>query len=111
MLAAAEPFDVPTLEKAVHDYGERTGRKMGDVVNALRVATTGQGVGPGLYDCLAILGRETCRARIGTALAMLRASKALVGCSAISARFDCESGSATTRTVFHRVRSRSIRRT
>ena len=71
VLAAAEPFDVPTLEKAVHDYAERTGRKMGEVVNPLRVATTGQGVGPGLYDCLAILGRETCRARIGKALAML----------------------------------------
>ena len=31
---------------------ERSGRKMGDVVNPLRVAVTGQGVGPGLYDCL-----------------------------------------------------------
>ncbi|MFO0950032.1 MAG: hypothetical protein U0835_02560 [Isosphaeraceae bacterium] len=27
----------------MHDYAGRTGRKMGDVVNALRVATTGQG--------------------------------------------------------------------
>lgn len=71
LLATVEPFDVPTLEKAVHDYGERTGRKMGDVVNALRVATTGQGVGPGLYDCLAILGRETSRGRIAKALEML----------------------------------------
>ncbi|MCA1686981.1 MAG: glutamate--tRNA ligase, partial [Planctomycetia bacterium] len=71
LLASAEPYDVPTLEKAVHDYGERTGRKMGDVVNALRVATTGQAVGPGLYDCLAILGKATCRARIGEALSVL----------------------------------------
>ena len=70
-LAAVEPFDVPTLEKAIHDYAERTGRKMGDVVNPLRVATTGQGVGPGLYDCLFILGRDTCRARIAGTLAML----------------------------------------
>ena len=72
VLAAAEPFDLATLEKAVHDYGERTGRKMGDVVNPLRVAVTGQGVGPGLYDCLVILGRETCRARIRQALEMLQ---------------------------------------
>jgi glutamyl-tRNA synthetase len=71
LLETVEPFDLPTLEKAVHDYAERTGRKLGDVVNALRVATTGQGVGPGLYDCLAILGRSTCRARIGQALALL----------------------------------------
>jgi glutamyl-tRNA synthetase len=71
LLAETEPYDVANLEKAVHDYAERTGRKMGDVVNALRVATTGQGVGPGLYDCLTILGRETCRDRIKKALAML----------------------------------------
>ena len=71
VLAEVEPYDLATLEKAVHDYAERSGRKMGDVVNPLRVATTGQGVGPGLYDCLFILGRETCRARIAQTLAML----------------------------------------
>jgi nondiscriminating glutamyl-tRNA synthetase len=70
-LAQAEPFDLATLEKAVHAFAERTGRKMGDVVNPLRVAVTGQGVGPGLYDCLAILGRDVCRARIGQTLQML----------------------------------------
>ena len=68
VLAAVEPFDLATLEKAVHDYAERTRPQMGEVVNPLRVATTGQGVGPGLYDCLAILGRETCRARIALGL-------------------------------------------
>ena len=44
---------------------------MGNVVNPLRVATTGQGVGPGLYDCLAILGRDACQARLAATLAML----------------------------------------
>jgi glutamyl-tRNA synthetase len=74
VLAEVEPYDLAGLEKAVHDYAERTGRKMGDVVNPLRVATTGQGVGPGLYDCLFILGRETCRARIAQTLAILGAA-------------------------------------
>lgn len=73
-LAVVEPFNVPTLEKLVHDHAEQTGRKMGDVVNALRVATTGQGVGPGLYDCLAILGRDTCRRRIAAARALIAAN-------------------------------------
>ena len=73
-LAEVEPFDLATLEKAVHAYAERTGRKMGDVVNPLRVAVTGQGVGPGLYDCLAILGRDVCRARIGQTLELLEAA-------------------------------------
>jgi glutamyl-tRNA synthetase len=71
VLAEVEPFDLANLEKAVHDYAQRTGRKMGDVVNPLRVATTGQAVGPGLYDCLYLLGRRTCRARIAQTLTML----------------------------------------
>ena len=50
VLAVAEPFDTKTLEAAIHAFGESTGIKMGDVVNPLRVATTGQGVGPGLYE-------------------------------------------------------------
>ncbi|HWE36464.1 MAG TPA: glutamate--tRNA ligase [Isosphaeraceae bacterium] len=70
-LAAVEPFDLATLEKAVHDHAEARQLPMGQVVNPLRVAVTGQGVGPGLYDCLAILGRDTCRARIAQTLAML----------------------------------------
>ena len=73
VLAATEPFDVPNLEKVVHAYAETKGHSMGLVVNSLRVATTGQGVGPGLYDCLAILGRESCRARITATLVMLHA--------------------------------------
>jgi glutamyl-tRNA synthetase len=76
VLAKADPFDVPTLEKDVHTFAEANSLKMGDVVNATRVATTGQAVGPGLYDCLYILGRETCRARIAKTLAMLEQSPA-----------------------------------
>ncbi len=71
LLHETDPFDVGTLEKAVHEFAEKTGRKMGDVVNPLRVAVTGQGVGPGLYDCLAILGRETCLARLQQTRALL----------------------------------------
>jgi nondiscriminating glutamyl-tRNA synthetase len=71
VLAQVEPFDLETLEKVVHEYAERTNRKMGDVVNPLRVAVTGQGVGPGLYDCIFILGRDTCLARIRQTLDML----------------------------------------
>ena len=73
VLAEVEPYDLATLETVIHAYAERSGRKIGDVVNPLRVATTGQGVGPGLYDCLFILGRVTCRARIAQTLDMLKA--------------------------------------
>ena len=73
LLATVEPYDLPTLETAVHDFAESTGRKMGDVVNPLRVATTGQGVGPGLYDCLYLLGRETCREHIARTIESIEA--------------------------------------
>lgn len=71
LLATVEPYEVGPLETAIHAFAEREGIKMGDVVNPLRVATTGQAVGPGLYDCLEILGRDACRARIASTLAML----------------------------------------
>ncbi len=54
---------------------------MGDVVNPLRVAVTGQGVGPGLYDCLVILGRDQCRAQIARAIEMLREESPVQGAS------------------------------
>ena len=54
----------PRSKRQCTTTAERTGRKMGDVVNPLRVAVTGQGVGPGLYDCLVILGRDACQSRI-----------------------------------------------
>lgn len=76
MLAEQEPYTVADLETATHKYAEAHGHSMGVVVNALRVATTGQGVGPGLYDCLAILGRDACRDRIARTLAMLQDTEA-----------------------------------
>jgi glutamyl-tRNA synthetase len=47
---------------------EAAGMKTGDLVHAVRVAVTGKTVGPGLYDCLAILGRDRSLARIERAL-------------------------------------------
>lgn len=71
ILEKVEPFDTPTLDKAVHDYVASSGLGMGLVVNALRVATTGQGIGPGVYEALEILGRDTVLARIALVQAML----------------------------------------
>jgi len=72
LLAEVEPFELDALEHAVHDYAERSGRKLGDVVNALRVATTGQAIGPGLYDCLVILGRDACLRNLEKARSLLQ---------------------------------------
>jgi glutamyl-tRNA synthetase len=63
-LATVEPFEVEPLEKALQQFIADEGIKIGDVIHALRVAVTCKAVGPGLYDCLAILGRQTCLQRI-----------------------------------------------
>jgi glutamyl-tRNA synthetase len=67
-LAAAEPFDAPTLEQALQDYVQARGVKLDQVVHALRVAVTGRPIGFGLFDALAILGKSSCQARIDRAL-------------------------------------------
>ncbi|RUL88185.1 glutamate--tRNA ligase [Tautonia sociabilis] len=74
LLAEVEPFDLATLEDRIKSYAESRGEGIGKVVNAVRVATTGQGVGPGLYDCLVILGRESCIRRIAQTRRMLAES-------------------------------------
>ncbi len=71
LLSEVETFDEATLEPAIKQYVESNDVPLGKVVNAIRVATTGQGVGPGLYDCLVILGREACIDRVDKTLIML----------------------------------------
>ena len=67
-LAALQAFDVETLERTMHEFLEAEQIKIGAVIHAIRVAATGKAVGPGLYDCLAILGQEKCLRRIERAL-------------------------------------------
>ncbi|MBX7103488.1 MAG: glutamate--tRNA ligase [Gemmataceae bacterium] len=68
VLKTAEPFDVPTLDKSLHEYCAAKAIKSGELVHPVRVATTGVEVGVGLFDALAILGRDTVLARIEDAL-------------------------------------------
>ena len=64
-LAVAEPFDAPRLEQLTHEFMQAEAIKIGDIIHAVRVAVTGQSVGLGLFDSLAILGKESCLARMG----------------------------------------------
>lgn len=69
-LAEVEPFTAERLEAWLHEWVTTEGIKLGDIVHAVRVAVTGKAVGFGLFDTLAILGRERCLARIDRALDM-----------------------------------------
>jgi glutamyl-tRNA synthetase len=67
-LATVDPFDTETLDAHLHQFVERNGVKIGDVIHAIRVAVTGKAVGFGVFDAEAILGRERTIARIDRAL-------------------------------------------
>ena len=69
-LASAEPFEPTAIEAHLKEFVERQGVKIGDLVHAVRVAISGKGVGFGLFETLAILGRERCVRRIERALTL-----------------------------------------
>ena len=68
IVATAEPFDVPTLKAAIEAFIQAKQVKPIPVTQTLRVAVTGKEVGFGMYETLAILGRERCLARIDRSL-------------------------------------------
>ncbi len=72
MLKGTDPFDAPTLEAKLAAFSEGKQLKAGDLNHALRVATTGVMIGPGVFECLVILGRAETLRRIEMALALPR---------------------------------------
>jgi glutamyl-tRNA synthetase len=67
-LAAIEPFDVTQIEVALTQIVERRGCKPRDVYQPLRVALAGRPVSPGIFETVAVLGRNETLARIEAAL-------------------------------------------
>ncbi len=55
-------------DKLLHNICENMGVGVGKVIHALRVAVSGVGNGPGMFDILAILGKDTVVRRIKYAL-------------------------------------------
>jgi glutamyl/glutaminyl-tRNA synthetase len=68
ILAKSEPFDVPTLEAKLHEFSTAKQVKGGDLNHALRVATTGVMIGPGVFECLVIFDKTETLRRIDAAL-------------------------------------------
>jgi nondiscriminating glutamyl-tRNA synthetase len=68
VLKGLDPFDAATTDKALHDFATAKAMKPGDLVGPVRVAVTGTQVGFGLFDTLAIVGRERVGGRLERAL-------------------------------------------
>ncbi len=67
-LARADHFDAEHLEQLLREFVEQEGIKIGQIIHALRVAVTGKAQGFGMFETLAILGRQRVLHRIDQAL-------------------------------------------
>ena len=72
-LDGADGFDPTAVEAALGPLPERLGLKPGKVYQPIRVAISGGTVSPGIFESLAVLGREESLRRIDAALSRLRA--------------------------------------
>jgi glutamyl-tRNA synthetase len=63
-LGALADWDAPSLEAAIREVAEGSGVKLGKLAQPLRAALTGRTTSPGIFDVLALLGRDESLARI-----------------------------------------------
>jgi glutamyl-tRNA synthetase len=73
--AALSEFDAASTEAAVRTVADATGVKAATVIHAVRVAVTGRTASPGLFDVVALLGRERTRARLAAARQLISAPR------------------------------------
>jgi glutamyl-tRNA synthetase len=62
-----EPWNKAAIESAVEEWLKSVGLPIKDVAQPARVALTGRAASPGLFDVIAVLGRERAVARLRSA--------------------------------------------
>jgi glutamyl-tRNA synthetase len=67
-ITAMPVFDTRTLETLFHDYSEASGVPTGRLIHPTRLAVSGVSFGPGLFEIMAALGRETVVRRLEKAM-------------------------------------------
>ncbi|NSW76195.1 MAG: glutamate--tRNA ligase, partial [Candidatus Atribacteria bacterium] len=75
VLKTLSPFTVETLENAIRQKAEALGVKAASLIHPLRIAVSGQKVGPGLFELLAVLGKDRVISRIERALRVIEERK------------------------------------
>ena len=70
-LAPLASFRSDVLEETIRRLADELGMKTGQLLNLLRVATTGRDAAPPLFETMEVLGKDRCLKRIKAALAML----------------------------------------
>jgi len=71
VLEKLDDFSLENQEKIVHAWIEEKEYKLGNVMNAWRLALVGEGKGPGMFDISAFLGKEETIKRTRKAIEVL----------------------------------------
>ncbi len=71
-VSSLQAFELRATEKCLRDLAAEKGLKAGLLINAVRVALTGQAVAPGLFEVMQVLGRERVVSRLRRAADYLR---------------------------------------
>ena len=71
VLEGISDFSVEGQEVVVKEWIEQQGYKLGDIMNAWRLALVGIGKGPGMFDISAFLGKEETIRRTRRAIEMI----------------------------------------
>ncbi len=71
LLESLDDFSLENQEREVRAWIDAKGYKLGDVMNAFRLALVGIGKGPGMFDISAFLGREETLRRLRRAIKVL----------------------------------------
>ena len=72
LLEGLDDFSLEAQEKAVHEWIEAKGYKLGNIMNAWRLTLVGEGEGPGMFDISAFLGKEETIRRMRKAIEVLK---------------------------------------
>ncbi|MEZ5820185.1 MAG: glutamate--tRNA ligase [Bradyrhizobium sp.] len=64
VLEGVSSWSAEATEAAVRNFAEQNGLKLGAAAQPLRAALTGRTTSPGIFEVLAVLGREECLARL-----------------------------------------------
>ena len=57
-------WEAPALEALVRDFAETRKVKLGQIAQPLRAALTGSSISPGIFEVMAVLGRDEAVGRI-----------------------------------------------
>jgi glutamyl-tRNA synthetase len=71
VLQGIDDFSLENQERIVHEWIEQKELKLGNVMNAWRLALVGEGKGPGMFDISAFLGKEETIKRTKRAIEVL----------------------------------------